>query len=199
MGSRLSEEQKNDLKIKIQIGIFLAIVAAAIYVVGPGLPKVLEYARKNKDKEWAPRWYLRIAKTYNSTFREKQAMEVCQEFYLNWSGDESRLPLDDALESLYGEKYDRERDRWIWPRVACNYVGRDAPKRPPWQGGEGAKPHELLPEILMMVIKQYEGERDYPPVRHILRASLAPGVFTPGTKVYKRLEEAKIRDLVRGM
>jgi hypothetical protein len=195
VGSRMSEEQKNDLKIKIQIGIFLAVILGALYAVGPGIHKFLDHARKNKDKKWAPEWYLRVAKVLHSTFREKESLKVCEEFYLVWSGDESKLPLAETLEAYYGERYDKQMHHWIWPAVAQQYVGKNAPKRPPWQGGEGAKPHPLLTDIMVMVIKHHEGERDYPPLRHIIRASLA--AFPKETVAYKRLEEAQKRDIVR--
>lgn len=192
--ARYSEEQKKDMMFKLQIGVLLAVLGSIGYGLGPGLPKFLEHARKNKDKPWAPTWYLRVGRLMEATFREPQAREVYDEFYLNWSGDESQLTGLDSLEEYYKDAYDPKLHRWLWPAVATRY-NPDSNPRPAWIGGEGAKPHPMLAEVLMRVVRMHEGERDYGPVRHMYKAVLA--VFPPDCLGYKQAEEARKRDAGR--
>lgn len=189
MGARYSDEQWKDLKTKIVLGIILAVFVGAGYSIGPGLEKYLDRARKQKTTEWAPRWYYNIGRIYEATWRKEKARAVYEEFYLTYCGDESK---NDALQTVLEETNWNTEQRSFWPDVALRYSQET---RPAWVGGEGAKPHPLLADVLVRVSRMYEDERIYPQCRYAFVCVLR--CFPEGTKAYEAAKKAEHRSVQR--
>lgn len=189
MGARYSDEQWKDLKTKILVGIILLVVGGSAYSIGPGLEKYLDRARRQKTAEWAPRWYYNIARIYEATWRKEKARAVYEEFYLTYCGDESKI---EALDAVIEETKWNTEQRSFWPDVA----GRYSPEsRPAWVGGEDAKPHPLMADVLVKVSRMYEDERIYPQCRYAYLCVLR--CFPEGTKAYEAAKKAEHRAVQR--
>lgn len=189
MGARYSDEQWKDLKTKVMVGLILAVIIGSGYSIGPGLDKFLDRARKRKTEEWAPRWFFNIGRIYESTWRKEKARAVYEEFYLTWCGDESKV---EGLVTVAEEtKYETEYPNF-WPDVADRYTREN---RPAWVGGEGAKPHPLIADMLIRVSRMYEDDRIYPQCRYAFLCVLR--CFPPGTKTYEQAQQAEKRSVSR--
>ncbi len=189
--ARMSEEQWNDLKFKITVGVILLIVGSAAYSIGPGLKKFVARARAHKTElAWAPKWYYNLGRIYEATWRKPEAEEVYKEFYHNYSGDEKLLQgIATVIEDT---KYPQQDIIAFIPKWG-------GPGRPTWVGGEGAKPHPLLADVLMRLSRMEEEQRNYQDSRLYYRMVLDnPDVFAPGTPAHVAAEAAKKRDISRG-
>lgn len=187
--ARMSEEQWNDLKFKITIGVILAIIGGSVYAVGPGLSKFVDRARARKTEPWAPKWFYNVGRVYEITGREPKALEVYKEFYLLYSGDERQLPgIEVALEG-----YPHQDHYALVPTWASAY---SEGSRPAWVGGENAKPHPLMAAVLMRLSRIAEDKRDYQEARVFYRMVLHN--FPEGTPTYTEAKKAEKRDISRG-
>ncbi|MCO5168049.1 MAG: hypothetical protein M9894_17025 [Planctomycetes bacterium] len=188
----MSEEQWNDLKFKITIAVVLLVVGGCVYAIGPGLEKFRDRARLRKTEPWAPEWYFKIGRIYEATWRMDKAVDVYQEFYLHWSGDEQqfRYELNEVLEEA---KFDLDFISF-YPDVAGRYT-KDT--RPAWVGGEGAKPHPLMAEVLMRLCRFEEDRRNYHTARYYYLVVLK--CFPEGTQAHKDALAAQKRYAQRGM
>lgn len=184
--ARMSEEQWNDLKLKITIVVILLIVGSAAYAIGPGLNKFVLHARANKTADWAPKCYYWIGRIYETTWRWPQAEEVYKEFYHNYSGDEK------LLEGIGVVFEDIDYPHQDYYAMIPKWAGES---RPSWVGGEGAKPHPLMAEVLMRLSKHEEEARNYIDARLYYRMVLEN--FPRENPAFALAEAAKKRDLSR--
>ncbi len=201
MGARYSDEQWKDLKMKIQLGIVALIVGTAIFFVGPGLGKIVNYAKKNKDKPWAAKWLYNCGRLMEMTWRDDKALELYEnDFYLLYCGDESQIDWTEVQKEMAQAQGQPEKlsdsDRFFLPWIAAKYTPET---RPAWVGGEGAKPHPLLEAVLYRVLKFYENHRDSLRVQHIYKACLRPpGIFPADAESHQRMIDAERRAVMRG-
>lgn len=192
----MSEEQWKDLKFKIQIGVFLAIVGAAIFAIGPGLVKFADHAKKHRTEPWAPKWLYNVGRLYEMTGRQDKAKAIYEDFYLIYSGDESKVDFSQVraeMPKVRNKNEEDPNDRWYVPWVAARYTPET---RPAWVGGEGAAAHPLLAMVMYRMLKMYEEDRNYMEVRYLYRAVLYTNLGA-GTEGYQRMDESKKRDIVR--
>lgn len=182
-----SEEQWKDLKTKITVAVIIGIIAACGYAIGPGLMKFVDHARKHKTEPWAPKWYYNVGRIYEATWRAPKAMEVYEDFWRNYSGDEAAL--SDLFVMIEDIKYDT-----AYPSLVPLFLSKN-PNRE-WVGGPGAKPHPLMADVLMRLSKMEEERRQYQEARYYYSAVLY--CFPSGTAAYTAAEQAKKRDLARG-
>ena len=200
-----SEEQKQDRKVKLTVLAVVVVLGLCVYGIGPGLGKVLDHWRLKKNDPQAPVWYYRVATIYSSTFREAKAKEVWEEFYLTYSGNEANVEgLDVALQHMEMAPDDWPNRHFI-PWIANRYsetnprpawLGVSSDPKAPLIGGENAKPHPLLQDVLYDYGKTFEDGRNYFEARHLYSCALY--CFPGGTKVATKLEAAKLRLLVKG-
>lgn len=199
MGARYSDEQWKDLKLKIQLGIVALVVGTCIFLVGPGIGKVVNYAKKNKDKPWAAKWLYNCGRIMEMTWRDEKALELYEnDFYLLYCGDESKLDWSVVQTEAAAQRGDREKldptDRFFIPWTAAKYTPET---RPPWVGGEGAKPHPLMQDVLYRVLKFYENHRESLRVAHLYKAALKTGAFSPDAEATQRMIDAERRAIMR--
>lgn len=189
--ARMSEEQWNDLKFKIGVGVVLLVVGSAAYGIGPGLKKFVAHARAHKTEPWAPKWYYNIGRIYEATWRRQEALETYKEFYFNYCGDERQLP---GIGLVFEETQYPHTEHYAFVPIWAAQGGR-----PSWIGGENAKPHPLMADVLMRLSRDEEDKRNYIDARLYYRMVLDnPDVFPPGSKAHVEAEAAKKRDIQRG-
>jgi hypothetical protein len=182
-----SEEQWKDLKMKLTVGVIIAVIGSCVYAIGPGLEKFVDYARDNKNTDWAPRWYYNVGRVYEATWREQKARAVYEDFWKHWSGDERAIPeLATMMEDI---KYEAQAYAFV-PIWAVKHPDRE------WIGGPGAAPHPLMADILMRLSKMEEDKRNYQEARYYYSCVLY--CFPSGTDAYAAADKAKKRDLSRG-
>lgn len=186
--ARMSEEQWSDLKFKITIGVILLIVGFAVYSIGPGLDSLyLKRARTHKAEPWAPKWFYNVGRIYEATGRMPKALETYKEFYFNYCGDEKQLPgIEVAFEAT---EWGNTENYALVPQWAGG-------SRPSWVGGEGAKPHPMMADVLMRLSRHEEDQRNYPQAR--LYYMMVLENFPAGSPAYVQAEAAKKRDVARG-
>lgn len=199
MGARYSDEQWKDLKLKIQLGIVALIVGVLAYLGGPGIGRIVNYSKKNKDKPWAAKWLYNCGRFMEMTWRDDKALELYEnDMYLLYCGDESKLdwePVQKEMAFARGKPDNLDPgDRFFLPWIAQKYTPET---RPAWIGGEGAKPHPMLQAALYRVLKYYEDHRDSLRVQHIYKACRRTNVFPPEDEASKRMEDAERRGIMR--
>jgi hypothetical protein len=199
MGARYSDEQWKDLKMKIQLGILALVVGAAAYLGGPGIGKIVNYAKKNKEKPWAAKWMYNCGRFMEMTWRDDQALALYEtEIYPLFCGDESKLDwtqVQSEMAFARGKQELSPLDRYFLPWVVETYVPIET--RPPWIGGEGAKPNPVLQAALYRVLKHYEDRRDSLRVQHLYKACLRTGAFPPDDEASQRMLDAERRGIMR--
>ena len=79
----------------------------------------------------------------------------------------------------------------FWPEVAGRYTPET---RPAWVGGEDAKPHPLIADMLIRVSRMYEDDRIYPQCRYAFTAVLR---CFPGTPAHEAAQKAEKRSMSR--
>ncbi len=200
MGARYSDEQWKDLKIKIQLGILALVVGTVVFLGGPGIGKIVNYAKKNKDKPWAAKWLYNCGRFMEMTWRDEQALKLYEnDMYLLYCGDESKLDWELVQKEMANARGKGEvlepSDRHFLPWIAQAYTPES---RPPWVGGEGAKPNPKLQDAMYRVLKYYEDHRDSLRVQHIYKACLKTGAFSPEDEATQRMLDAERRAIMRG-
>ncbi len=200
MGARYSDEQWKDLKMKIQIGILALVVGTLGFLGGPGIGKIVNYAKKNKEKPWAAKWLYRCGRFMEMTWRDEQALKLYEnDFYLLYSGDESKLDWSTVQQDMANARGKGEvllpADRCFLPWISQAFTPES---RPPWVGGEGAKPDPLLQDVLYRVLKYYEDHRDSLRFQHIYKACLKTGAFSSDAEATQRMLDAERRGIMRG-
>jgi hypothetical protein len=163
-----SEEQKNDLKMKVGVGITLAIVGGLIYFLGPGLPTFLEEARKNREKPGSAERMYNVAKLMSMTMRDKEAQEIYDEMYLHYSGYDWEVDFEPVMEELGYDDYAQAFYLpWIMERFD-GLPGDDDPDiRNPRPKPVSKEPHPLLGKVLYEKAMHFERERNYFKSNHI--------------------------------
>lgn len=187
--ARMSEEQWNDLKFKITVGVIVLVVVGSAYGIGPGLKKFRASAiARRTELDFAPKRLYQIGRIYEATWRPAEALETYKQFYWNYCGDEKQLPgIGVVFEEL----------NWQWTdNYALIPMWAGTPGRPSWVGGENAKPHPLLAEVLMRLSRIEEDKRNYSEARLYYRMVLDN--FPAGSQAYVAAEAAKKRDVQRG-
>lgn len=75
-----SEQQKKDLKFKLYLFAFFAILITPVLLFGPLLPQVLDSYRKKPLDPVTPERYVMIAHVQAGTMREEDALATLKEF-----------------------------------------------------------------------------------------------------------------------
>lgn len=183
-----SEQQKEDLKMKLSIALTLAVILAPIITLGPALPKVQEHYRTNAASDPnAPARFIQIASVQNMTFREEAALKTLEEFYLLFMKD--NYDVDEIPEENIS-KYYRDvpiPERWCFWVPIGDADAKPAPKR------EATK--EQVAEAMSMVADMWEDKRDYPKSSHIY--TLLRTLYEPGTFGRKAGDDGHKRMLMR--
>ncbi len=197
-----SEEQKKDLKLKLYLAATVVVVGASIYAVGPGLPKLVERQLRKPEHPTTPKFVAFAAGLFDVTYRKEQALSTIRSFYLHYSGDELNFePLRRAAEDAHSEAkypiYERftpEHLATFLPWISSEY-DEEARPRPKWVGGEGAKPHPKLADVLIRMARIYEyEEKNYEYAQHIYRC--VKHAF-PETEAAKSAQAGMIRAATR--
>lgn len=197
-----SEEQKKDLKLKLYLAATVLVLGGVGYAVGPGLPKLVEKQLRKPEHPNTPKFVAFAAGLMDVTYRKEQALETIKSFYLLYSGDELNFePLRLAAEEAHTEskypihgQFAPEHLSTFLPWISNQYDD-DTKRRPRWIGGEGAKPHPKLADVLIRLARIYEYEdKNYPYAQHIYRC--VKHAF-PGTEAATSAQAGMIRAATR--
>ena len=186
-----SEQQKNELKMKITIVLTLAAILTPIILLGPALPKVQQHYRENAAKDPnAPSRYIMIANIQNSTFREEDALKTLEEFYMLFMKDD--YDIDDIPEENVSKYYRNSPDplpeRWcFWVPIGDDADTKPAPVRPATK--------EQVAEAMTLLANALEDKRDYLKASHIW--TLLKSFYEPGSYGRKMGDDGHKRMLMR--
>ena len=187
--ARMSEEQWKDLKLKIIVGVILLTLGLSAYAVGPGLPKFLDYARKHNKEPWAPKWYYRIAKVMEASWRRDQAQEIYVEFVMTF-GDDKTVDFEPGL------TYERHPgDHFAYPYYLPWKAHELWAQDKEWPDPVQKADRELLGKVLRAHFEYLEDEKKYPEMRHLL--GCIKNMWPPGSPTQQFGELAHIRDATR--
>lgn len=183
-----SEQQKEDLKMKLSIAATLFVVLTPIILLGPALPKVQDHYRKNAAKDpTSPARFLQIAQVQFSTFREDQALKTLEEFYMLFMKDDYDV---DEIPDENVSKYYREApipERWcFWIEIGDEYE-KPAPLR---QANK-----EEVAQGMVMLADLLEDKREYHKASHLW--TLLKTFWEPGTYGRKQGDDGHKRMLMR--
>ncbi len=198
--SRLSEEQRKDMKIKIVLGSFFAVLIAIFWFVGPGVGYWLDKARKQPKASWAPKYFYRVALIYENTWRAAKAQDTYDEFYLRYGGKDwlDQENFEEAAEALGLQD---EEFVYYFPWVMEKYDGLpgvdedddEIKNRRP--DSYNTKPDKNFGKVIVARLKFWEGEKKYWYSRHLIKILLH--MYPPGSWEFQEGEQAHRRDAMR--
>lgn len=158
-----SEEQKKDLKFKLYVLGFLAMVGIPIVAIGPMLPNIIaKYEKTPTHPDSAKRMLIAI-QIQNSTMRAEAAEKNLVKWITLFVDEESYEwdAVMDGTGEFTMQKYgmgegleERGFTPWLWPETE-----RPAPVKPANQ--------ELVAEALDLYATMLEDKKEYPKVAHI--------------------------------
>lgn len=152
--ARYSRDQIRDIKNRLALTAVAAAVGGGVFLFGPGLENVVANAREHRAEPWAPERMVQVAQVMSWTFREERAIEIYEEFYLAYSGDEELVD--------FGEVTEYEVNSYFIPAIARRYdEEHPRPKR------VGEKAHPLLGKVLAAYAMHWERRRRYDISDHI--------------------------------
>jgi hypothetical protein len=177
------EDRLRAIRFRISMVALACALGGGIWVVGPGLERLLDTAREHKTENWAAVRIWRVAKFMEWTFREHRAQELHEEFYLLYSGNEDLVDFSEVTQA--------EEQMYYLPWVANRYDPdtRPRPKR------IGEKSHPLFPLVLAAHGKYCERTKRYDRARHIFRC--LGNTFEPGSEAHQEYVDFTVRDALR--